>query len=453
MIRLIPTSIAGRTIAVLVAGMALSHVLSLGAHQLDLLNKLGLTDERHLAERIVMIQRVIDEAPSTERDRTAHTLSAPSIEVHWSPLSLLVRSGTVDERAGTLYHRIKELIPELGDGQLRMSYADESLAGRSVLSSAHHILQLSLQLADTTWVNMSVTTLGSGAHDSADFLVSTTLMAVAIIVLAIASVRIVTAPLRALARAAERLGTDVGGAPLPDTGPKEVRQATHALNRLQGRIRKLIGDRTQMLAAISHDLKTPITRLRLRAELIEDDEQRNKMLADLDEMESMIGSTLAFLREDADKEDARVIDLAAILETICDDMADAGHDVNFAGLGHATLRGKHLALKRAFTNLIDNACKYGSSVRVELTASASHLRVTIDDSGPGIPDAEKEKVFAPFYRVENSRSRSTGGTGLGLTVARSIVRAHGGDVVLSDRPEGGLRVNVRLPTPETTAPA
>ena len=453
MIRLIPTSIAGRTIAVLVAGMTLSHVLSLGAHQLDLLNKLGLTDERYLAERIVMIQRVIDEAPSAERDRTAHALSVPSIEVHWSPLSLLARSSEVDEQAHRLYSRIKELMPELEDGQLQMSYADESLAGRSLLSGAHHILQLSLQLADTSWVNMSVTTLGRGAHDSADFLVSTTFMAIAIIVLAIVSVRLVTAPLRALARAAERLGTDVGGASLPDTGPREVRQATHALNRLQSRIRKLIGDRTQMLAAISHDLKTPITRLRLRAELIEDDEQRTKMLADLDEMESMIRSTLAFLREDADKEVARVIDLAAILETICDDMADAGHDVNFAGLGHATLRGRPVALKRAFTNLIDNACKYGGSVRVELTAGASDLRVTIDDSGPGIPDAEKEKVFAPFYRIENSRSRSTGGTGLGLTVARSIVRAHGGDIVLSDRPEGGLRVKVRLPTPEATAPA
>ena len=452
MIRLIPTSIAGRTIAVLVAGMTLSHVLSLGAHQLDLLNKLGLTDEQHLAERIVMIQRVIDDAPAAERDRTAHSLSAPSIEVHWSPLSLLARSGEVDERAGTLYHRIKDLMPELQDGQLRMSYAEESLAGRSLLSSAHHILHLSLQLADTTWVNMSVTTLGRGAHDSADFLVSTTLMAIAIIVLAIVSVRIVTAPLRALARAAERLGTDVGGASLPDMGPKEVRQATRALNRLQSRIRKLIGDRTQMLAAISHDLKTPITRMRLRAELIEDDKQRAKMLADLNEMESMIGSTLAFLREDADKEETRVIDLAAILETICDDMADAGHDVSFAGLTHATLRGKHVALKRAFTNLIDNACKYGGSVRVELTASASDLRVAIDDCGPGIPDAEKEKVFAPFYRIENSRSRSTGGTGLGLTVARSIIHAHGGDIVLSDRPEGGLRVKVRLPTPETTAP-
>lgn len=132
MIRLIPTSIAGRTIAVLVAGMTLSHVLNLGAHQLDLLNKLGLTDEQYLAERIVMIQRVIDDAPATERDRTAHTLSVPSIEMHWSPLSLLVRSGQVDERAGTLYHRIKDLMPELQEGQLRMSYADESLAGRSV---------------------------------------------------------------------------------------------------------------------------------------------------------------------------------------------------------------------------------------------------------------------------------------------------------------------------------
>lgn len=445
MIRLIPTSVAGRTIAVLVAGMTLAHVLSLAAHQLDLLNQLGLTNERHLAERIVSIQRVISETPPAERERAAHALSAPSIEVHWSPLSLLGRSGPLDERARTLHSRIRELTPDLEHGQLRMAYADESLAGRFAAPGVHHILQLSLPLADATWVNMSIATPGRSAHDSFDFLLSTTLMALAVIALSIVSVRILTAPLRALARGAEHLGADVGGSPLPEAGPREVRQATRALNRLQNRIRKLIADRTQMLAAISHDLKTPITRLRLRTEFIEDEALRRKMLADLDEMEAMLASTLAFLREDADKEEARIIDLATILETICDDMADAGHDVSFAGPPHAAVRGRPLALKRAFTNLIENAYMYGTMARVALEHDRHYLRVTVEDDGPGIPDAEKEKVFAPFYRIEGSRSRSTGGTGLGLTIARSIVRAHGGEVTLADRSGGGLQVLVRLP--------
>jgi len=260
------------------------------------------------------------------------------------------------------------------------------------------------------------------------------------------SVRSLTAPFRVLARAAERLGVDVYAPPLPEKGPREVRNAAHAFNGMQERIRKLVAGRTEMLAAVSHDLRTPITRLRLRADFVEDKEQREKMFRDLDEMEAMISSTLAFLGEEARTEETRVVDVAAMLDTICDEMADSGLDVRSASeVGPAPLRCRPLALKRAFTNLIDNAVKYGGKARVLLNAAPAELAIDIEDPGPGIPEREQERVFSPFYRIESSRSRGTGGAGLGLTVARAAIRSHGGEIELANLPEGGFRVSVKLP--------
>ena len=209
---------------------------------------------------------------------------------------------------------------------------------------------------------------------------------------------------------------------------------------MQTRLHRFVEDRTQMLAAISHDLRTPLTRLRLRAEFVEDPEQQRKMLADLEEMEAMIASTLAFARDDARKEPRVPIDLAALLQSLVDDLGDAGNTVEYSGPEHKTIACRPVALRRAIGNLIDNALKYGGCARVALLDGREdgHVAIRIDDDGPGIPEGEQEKVFAPFYRLERSRSRDTGGTGLGLSVARTIARAHGGDVTLRNRPDGGL---------------
>jgi signal transduction histidine kinase len=270
-------------------------------------------------------------------------------------------------------------------------------------------------------------------------------MALGILIVSILMVRSVTAPLRTLAGAAHRIGIDIAAPQLPEQGPREVRQAARAFNDMQARIRRLIDDRTQTLAAVSHDLKTPITRLRLRAEFIRDQEVRRTIDGDLDEMERMIDSTLAFLRGDATGEESKFVDVGTILQTLCDGLADAGRDVALSGDRHATLRCKPLAIKRAFSNVIDNAVKYGTRARVAVHDKAQEIVVTIDDDGPGIPEDEQKKVFDPFYRVEASRSRETGGTGLGLTLARTVVCAHGGDIVLQNREAGGLRVIVSLP--------
>jgi signal transduction histidine kinase len=237
---------------------------------------------------------------------------------------------------------------------------------------------------------------------------------------------------------------------LPEDGPREVATAARAFNTMAERIRRFVGDRTQMVAAIGHDLKTPITRLKLRAELLDDDEQRRKILADLEEMEAMIGATLAFARDDAAAEPSVMVDLAALCRTVLDEATDAAPEmadaITYDGPEHLTVRARPVALKRALANLVGNALAYGGAARLTLAEAApGQLRIVIEDDGPGVPEYELEGVFQPFRRLETSRNRETGGSGLGLPIARNILRAHGGDVVLRNRPKGGLAAVMTLP--------
>ncbi len=257
--------------------------------------------------------------------------------------------------------------------------------------------------------------------------------------------RRLTRPLSRFAEAADRLGRDLGASPLGESGAPEMRRATRAFNRMQARLQRFVADRTLMIAAISHDLRTMLTRLRLRAEFIADAEQRDKALADLDEMTAMLNATLSFAREDAADEPTDRVDLASLLGSLCDDLADAGQACVYAGPDSAVLTCRPGALKRAFANLIDNAIKYGGRADLELRDRTDHVVVTVADRGPGIPENRREEVFRPFFRLEASRSRETGGSGLGLALVRSIVRRHGGEIVLGDRPGGGLMVTVTLP--------
>ena len=270
------------------------------------------------------------------------------------------------------------------------------------------------------------------------------IMGLGTIVLAAWAARWLIRPLAAFGQAADRLGRDLRGAAIDEQGPSEIRHAARALNEMQARLSRFVEDRTQMLAAISHDLRTPITRLRLRAEFVEDAEQRAKVLSDLDDMERMTDSVLAFARDEAGGEDPQPVDLTALIESLCNDAEDAGTPVTCAGALSAPVSGRPVALKRGFANLIDNAAKYGGGVAIQLRENGGDVAVEIDDDGPGIPDEDMEQVFAPFFRLDRSRGAGKG-SGLGLSVARSIFRAHGGDVALSNRPEGGLRATVTLP--------
>jgi len=251
--------------------------------------------------------------------------------------------------------------------------------------------------------------------------------------------------LREFANAAEDLGRSAEAPALPEGGPAELRLATRAFNRMQERLRRFVHDRTQMLAAISHDLRTPLTRMRLRAEFVEDDEQRGKMLHDIGEMEAMISATLAFARDDVTREPRKEEDLDEMLDHMCEAMREAGQDAHYEPIGPVPVKCSPVALRRALGNLLENAIKYGQRARARLARINGHLLLEIDDDGPGIPRDMQESVFQPFFRLDSSRNRDTGGVGLGLSVARTIIRGHGGDITLFNRPEGGLRVMVMMP--------
>jgi signal transduction histidine kinase len=306
-------------------------------------------------------------------------------------------------------------------------------------------LQVSIPLADGQWLSFVTALPAGGPAFSAQFLLSMGIMAIVILSVSVWAVRRVTAPLGSLATAAERLGNDVNASPLPETGTTETRQAARAFNDMQTRLRSLIANRTRLLAAISHDLRTPLTLLRLRAEVVENIQEREKMLATITEMDSLIGATLQFARDENTSEPRRPTDLASLLQSIVDDMNDAGLTVRMQHKEPIVYVCQALALKRAVRNLLDNAVKYGGAGTIEIHRSSRAIEIQVDDDGPGIPEAELSRVTEPFYRIEDSRNRETGGVGLGLAIAQSIVQAHGGVLSLSNRQTGGLRATIALP--------
>lgn len=307
---------------------------------------------------------------------------------------------------------------------------------------------ISVQQRNGSWINFTVSSDRTSLRWAGRIGFWILITGLFILVFSIWAARRVTKPLKQFAEAADRLGIDVHAPPMDEKGSGELRQATRAFNRMQQRIRRFVDDRTLMLAAISHDLRTALTRLRLRAEFIEDEEQQRKAIGDLDEMQTMLDETLSFAREDAGLEVRSKVDLTSMLESVCDDLTDAGAKAEFINGARVTYRCQPVAMRRALSNLIHNAVKYGKEATVTLAAGAGEVTVTVADRGPGIAEELREKVFAPFYRVEGSRNRATGGTGLGLAVARTIVRRHGGDITLHDHDGGGLLVKVSLPKTE-----
>ncbi len=265
--------------------------------------------------------------------------------------------------------------------------------------------------------------------------------------------RRVVSPLVRLAKATEGLSDLKDPSPVAEEGALEVRQVAHAFNAVTGRLRRFVVERTRMLAAVSHDLRTPLTRMRLRAETVEDEETRTKMLIDIRTMESMITATLAFIREESTREAMQRVDMAVLLQTVCADFADAGAEVRYEGPLHCAASCRPQALQRALINLIDNAVKLDASVTARLEQASDGFVVTIDDNGPGIPEERKEEVFKPFVSGDPHRDDPSGSMGLGLSIVRAIVQSHNGQIELSDRVPNGLSVRLWIPWRQPEAPA
>ncbi len=270
------------------------------------------------------------------------------------------------------------------------------------------------------------------------------LSSLALIAIAYLFSRRLAAPIAAFAAAAERLGRDPRAPPIALHGPTEVGVAVKAFNEMQQRLARYVDDRTAMIGAIAHDLRTPLTRLRFRLEEAPES-VRGKMVADISEMEAMISAAIAFVRDATTPAARTKLELASLLESLADEMSETGLDVTVEDAGRVIVDGDPVGLRRLFNNLLENAVKFAGGARVRVWTADGAAMVQIDDNGPGLPEGELERVFEPFYRCEQSRNRESGGIGLGLPVARSVSRAHGGDTTLSNRPQGGLRATVILP--------
>ena len=303
---------------------------------------------------------------------------------------------------------------------------------------------VSVRFADGDAVLFRVTRLPQGAPLPRHLLINLTLLLLILVIVLYVAARNITRPLSALADAADSIGRDARPAQLPERGARELRDAARAFNTMHDRLRRYLDSRTRVLAAMSHDLKTPLTRLRLQVETLDNPPMQARMGRELDEMEAMVREALSLFRGIEDGEPTVPIDLDVLLGKVREEFTDMGQQVTVAGRATQPLTAKPQALKRCLTNLVANAIVFGARADI-LLEDGPVIAIRVRDAGPGIPAEELERVFEPFYRLESSRNRAGGGTGLGLSIARDIAQAHGGSLTLRNLPGGGLEAALLLP--------
>lgn len=483
--KLWPQTIMGRTLAVVLAGILVSAFISFGQQFLERRVMLETIGGWHGVERISDSIIKVEAVEPLQRTALARSFETPGFRAAWGQNSVL-DANPLDWQGRQVRAMLEKFLGPIDSDGLRIKMAGYRDAARAVPHSrllewrkrmeqhgapdmmAHMlrerdeartvnarpgeerfarppVLLISYRLSDGSWLTFLTPPAPPQPFWGTLFFLPSMMMLLVLMSITVWAVRRSTKPLGRFEQAALRLGLNFNAPPMDEEGPREVRRAAKAFNRMQNRLQTFVKDRTQMLAAISHDLRTPITRLRLRAEFIEDDEQRLKMLSDLEEMEAMIAATLKFARDDVVGEPSKALDIALLIRAMCADAAQAGDDVNYIGPECLMFDGREMALKRLVANLIGNAVRYGERARVTLSVREDDVCLSVSDDGPGIAEDMMSRVFDPFVRVEGSRSRETGGVGLGLTAVKTIVQAHGGQIDLMNREEGGLDVRVCLP--------
>lgn len=457
----LPRSLKARLLILLIGGLVTAQIASSLIAFYDRRESIERVIARRNAVRVADLVRMLDGLAQTDRERAVAALRYPVIRL--GPLAVPRADGMPEDVVGTPsdYGPIPEAMilafrerlnpprdVEVRMGETELRYSPEAMARIPDVARTVQVgwgVGVRSTLADGTpvvvYVEVPRTLMFSVSSLLWQFFV---LSAVTIVLVALA-VNWVTRPLGELADAAERLGNDLEAPPLPERGASELRRAARAFNSMQERLARYLKSRVTALSAISHDLKTPITRMRLRAELIEDSALRDSLLRDASELESMVRSALDFIRGLESVEPAQPTDINALIGSICEDFRESGHDVSAHGRAARPYPAQPQALKHCLLNLIDNACKYGGAARIDIEEGAGDLTIRVRDRGAGLPEAELEKVFEPFYRCETSRSRDTGGTGLGLAIARNVAQLHRGQVSLRNHPEGGAEATLRLP--------
>jgi signal transduction histidine kinase len=428
--RKLPRTMSARLMWLMTVGLIVAQLAGAAIQLHERQRSLGHSVSHELAQRLGAVYRAIDGQAASNRQPLALLLATPSQQL-----------------------TLRASAPPSVDGTTMLTDFPRHLAGLLGSAVAMRIVELPrfgsyafdlyLQLSSGDWLRVH----GSIPKEVFDLplylLPNLGLLLVAVLGLMLVAARSTVRPLIELAQAAHNLSNDLKSPPLAETGPSEVREAAQAFNTMQRRIRNGIEERERFLAAISHDLKTPVTRLRLRTEMLADADLRERFRSDVDDMQDLLDSALDFLRGQSVHEAVQPIDLVALLESLVDDYADHAA-VTLQAPDALRCAGRPKALKRALVNLIENAVKYGGRADITVERTTDGIGISVQDSGPGLPEAELEKVFEPFYRLESSRNRDTGGSGLGLAIVRQIARSHGGEVCLINRPEGGLRAELRL---------
>lgn len=430
-----PHGLIGRVGLVLFAAVLLAVIGStLVFEQAEKLSG-GEIQAWRVADQLQAASRVLSVTDADRRMVVADALSVLDLSLQWGETD----QGRVLQGQGPVSRRLREDMlehePALAAQDLRLHAASEV---------SDKTFDGDLRLEDGSVLRFRVQNLRTPVPAIYAQLGSVAIFSICVLGAALLLVRTLADPLERLVQATDAIGHGPAVAMLA-RGPREVRRVARAFNAMQQRIDRLIQSRTEALAAVSHDLRTPISRLQLRAGFLPSEEDRRAFETDLGEMEAMVTDLLDYLGGEADPEKPRRTNLAAIVMTLVDAASDAGHAVSYRGPDRLILDVRPLGIKRALSNIINNAVAYGDTARVALAEAADVVTITINDDGPGIPEDAREAVFEPFHRLESSRNRDTGGTGLGLTIARQAVARERGSITLANRAEGGLTVTVVLP--------
>jgi signal transduction histidine kinase len=459
-----PHSLKGRLLLLLIGGLIAGQVAASLIAYYDRKSSIERVVARRNAVRVADLVRMLDGLQPPDRERAVAALRYPVIRL--GPLALPREDGMPEQSIGseTRKGQIPEAMVEafrerlnppraaeirMGETRLRYSPETSTPVTQSLQRERQWGLGVSVRstLGDGTPVLVYVEVPHALLYSVSSLLWQFVVVSAVTIVLVAMAVEWVTRPLSELADAAERLGNDLDAPPLPEHGASELRRAARAFNSMQDRLSRYLKSRVTALTAISHDLKTPITRMRLRAELIEDPPLRESLLRDMSELEKMVRSALEFIRGLDSTEPPQPTDINALIESVCEDYREAGHEVVMQGAARAPFPAQTQALKHCLANIIDNACKYGGKAQIVVQDDERNMVIRVRDFGHGVPESELEKVFEPFYRLENSRSRDTGGTGLGLAIARNVAQLHRGQVSIRNHPDGGLEAVLALPRP------
>jgi signal transduction histidine kinase len=471
--RFLPQTLPAWVLMILIAGLLVTQATTLYFIVEQRTASNNLLELFRLSDRAYSLVKLMSPADPADRARLAKALANPNYLVTVSDTPLITSSIPSDDDLAELEDVIVGRLSKFGVLEARIfrrsagpnversvpegvSADDIGEIEKEFLNLADDISQsdrlvASIEFKDGQWLNFVMPLTPVGPLVSQESLPLLATIAALVVIMTIWSLRRLTAPYRMLESAVRRMGGDLKSPPLSEAGSREYRSAARAVNAMQAQLREYVEDREQLAAALAHDLRTPLTRMRLRLELLKEARTRKALMSDLGDIEAIARSVVDFATHEVKDEKPERVDFWSLVDSVADAYPQVSFAEDSANARGLVCIGRPVALRRCVTNLVDNAVTYGERARLTLSGDGKEIVLAIEDEGPGIPEERLEQVFRPFTRVETSRNRQTGGFGLGLTIARAIARGLGGEILLENRQGGGLRTELRLPRAAETA--